>query len=183
MQATNIDPLPSDFDFLGDSTTGWGIARDVITGLAHLEGQVVDILIDGAAHPQETVTAGAVTLQSRGLTVQVGLPAPCELETMRIEAGSTDGTAQGKTKRIHRLVLRLYQTLGGKIGPAGKEDEINYRDSSMPMNNPPAVYTGDYLMLYPEGYTRNGRIRVINDQPFPMTVVALYPQLETEDSR
>lgn len=102
---------------------------------------------------------------------------------MRIEAGSTDGTAQGKTKRIHRLVLRLYQTLGGKIGPVGKEDEINYRDSSMPMNNPPAVYTGDYLMLYPEGYTRNGRIRVINDQPFPMTVVALYPQLETEDSR
>jgi hypothetical protein len=180
---TPLDPLPENFNGIGEIVTGWGIARDVITNLAHLEGQAVDILIDGAAHPQAVVASGQVALQSRGLTVQVGLPAPCELETMRIEAGATDGTAQGKTKRIHRLVLRLYQALGGKVGPVGLEDEINYRDSSMPMNNPPDVLTGDYLMTYPEGYTKVGRIRVINDQPLPMTVVALYPQLETEDSR
>lgn len=177
-----IDAIPPGFPIFG-STTDWAFARDTIGNLAYLEGQTVDVLIDGAAHPQVVVTAGEIELQSRAITVQVGLPAPCELETMRIEAGATDGTAQGKTKRIHRLILRLYETLGGKVGKSGEEDELNYRDSSMPMNNPPDVFSGDYLMLYPEGYNRNGRIRVINDQPFPMTVVALYPQLHTEDSR
>ena len=180
--ATALDPIPADFDIL-DSTTDWAFARSTIGSLDYLEGQTVDVLIDGAAHPQVVVTGGKVELQSRAITVQAGLPAPCEVETMRIEAGADDGTAQGKTKRIHRLILRLYETLGGKVGPVGAEDAINYRDSSMPMNNPPDVLTGDYLTLYPEGYTRNGRIRVINDQPFPMTIVALYPQLVTENSR
>jgi hypothetical protein len=179
---TALDTPPVDFPILG-STTDWGFSRSTITNLGYLEGATVDVLIDGAAHPQVVVTGGQIELQSNTITAQIGLPAPCELETMRVEAGATDGTAQGKTKRIHRLILRLYETLGGKVGKAGEEDEINYRDSSMPMNNPPSIYSGDYLMLYPEGYNRNGRIRVINDQPFPMTVIALYPQLDTQDSR
>jgi hypothetical protein len=180
--ATRLDTEPSDFGPL-DVTTDWAWARGVIGGLDYLEGQTVDVLLNGAAHPQVVVTGGEVTLQSRAITAQIGLPAPCEIETMRIEAGATDGTAQGKTKRIHRLVVRLYESLGGKVGPSGSEDTIQYRNSSMPMNNPPDIYSGDYLMLYPEGYTKVGRIRVINDQPFPMTVVALYPQLDTENSR
>lgn len=177
-----IDAVPADFQPL-DSTTDWAFARDTIGSLAYLEGETVDVLIDGAAHPQVVVTGGEIQLQSRAITVQVGLPCPCEIETMRIEAGSVDGTAQGKTKRTHRLILRMYETLGGKVGPSGSEDDINYRDSSMPMNNPTGVLTGDYLTLYPEGYTRSGTIRFINDQPFPTTIVALYPQLVTEDSR
>ena len=80
-------------------------------------------------------------------------------------------------------MLRLYESLGGKVGPTGSEDDILYRDSSMPMNNPPDTKTGDYLMLYPEGYNTNARIRLVNEQPFPITIVALYPQMETENSR
>jgi len=177
-----LDPIPANFD-VSDALTDWAFARDTVGSLGYLEGETVDVLIDGASHPQRVVTSGEISLQSNAITVQVGLPCPCEIQTMRIEAGADDGTAQGKTKRIHRLILRLYETLGGKVGLQGKEDELNYRDSSMPMNNPPNVFTGDYLMLYPEGYDRNGRIRVINDQPFPMTIVALYPQMVTENSR
>jgi len=180
--ANPLDPVPADFQIF-DSETDWAFSRNTIGSLDYLEGETVDVLIDGAAHPQVVVTGGEIQLQSNAITVQVGLPAPCELETMRVEAGADDGTAQGKTKRIHRLILRLYETLGGKVGKVGKEDELNYRNSSMPMNNPPSVFSGDYLMLYPEGYNRDGRIRVVNDQPFPMTVIALYPQLNTENSR
>jgi hypothetical protein len=180
--AAALDTIPPGFPIFG-STTDWAFSRNTIGSLSYLEGETVDVLIDGAAHPQVVVTGGEIQLQSNAITVQVGLPAPCELETMRIEAGADDGTAQGKTKRIHRLILRLYETLGGKVGKSGKEDELNYRNSSMPMNNPPDVFSGDYLMLYPEGYNRDGRIRVVNDQPFPMTIIALYPQLNTENSR
>lgn len=157
--------------------------RDTFSGLDHLEGEELTVLADGGGHPNVTVTAGAITLQERAARVIVGLPADCELETMRIEAGAEDGTAQGKTKRIHRVILRLHETMGGKVGPDGKEELIQYRNTSGAMSVQAPLETGDYITSYPEGYTRIGRIRVINDQPFPMTVVGIYPQLVTEDSR
>jgi hypothetical protein len=156
--------------------------RDTFTGLGHLEGQTLTVLADGGGHVNVTVTAGAITTAARVARLIVGLPAPAELETMRIEAGATDGTAQGKTKRTHRVVLRLHESMGGKVGPSGKEVLIQYRTTSDPMGTQVGLKTGDYFTNYPEGYVREGRIRITNDQPFPMTVVAIYPQLETEDS-
>jgi hypothetical protein len=72
--------------------------------------------------------------------------------------------------------------MGGKVGPDGKEVLIQYRTTSDPMGSQVGLKTGDYYTNYPEGYVREGRIRIVCDQPFPMTVVAIYPQLETEDS-
>jgi hypothetical protein len=180
-----MDPLPPGFDTAGQTTTNWGWARDRIGGLGYLEGQVVDVLVNGAAHPQRTVTAGAITLEAPTLYAQVGCPAPAELITMRIEAGAMDGTAQGKTKRFTRIVARLYQTLGGLGGLATSDPvDLMERVSGDPMNNPPAPLTGDTdKILWPDGYNSNGRIRLYFDQPLPAAVVALYPQLVTEDSR
>jgi hypothetical protein len=156
--------------------------RSTFTGLDHLEGEEVTILADGGGHRNLTVTGGSITIDQRAARVIVGLPAPCELETMRIEAGATDGTAQGKTKRTHRVVLRLHESMGGKVGPEGKEIAIQYRTTSDPMGTQAGLKTGDYFTLYPEGYVREGRIRITSDQPFPLTVVAIFPQLETEDA-
>jgi hypothetical protein len=156
--------------------------RDTFTGLDHLEGEDVTVLADGGGHVDLKVTGGEITTSERVARLIVGLPAPAEMETMRVEAGATDGTAQGKTKRIHRVILRLHETMGGKVGPSGKEVLIQYRSTSDPMGTQTGLKTGDYFANYPEGYVRDGRIRLVNEQPFPMTVVAIYPQLETEDS-
>lgn len=157
-------------------------ARDVITGLDYLEGEEVTILADGGALPRQTVTGGQVTLDNPYSKVQVGLPADFVIQTMRIEAGATDGTAQGKIKRIHRVVFRLLESLGGKCGIEGREDPLPYRIDTDPANNPPPVFTGDIKMLYPEGYTLDGQVRIVNDQPLPMTLIAIYPQMVTEGS-
>lgn len=166
----------------GVAIGGVAYMRDTFTGLDHLEGEELTVLADGGGHPNVTVTGGEITTNARVARLIVGLPAPCELETMRIEAGATDGTAQGKIKRTHRVVLRLHETMGGKVGPEGKEILIQYRTTSNPMGAQVGLKTGDYYTTYPEGYVREGRIRLTNDQPFPMTVVAIFPQLETEDA-
>ena len=36
---------------------------------------------------------------------------------MRIEGGAAEGTSQGKTKEL-KVVLRLFETVGVKVGPA-----------------------------------------------------------------
>jgi hypothetical protein len=161
-----------------------GAAATTITGLSHLEGQVVDVLADGAPHPQRTVTGGQITLQRAASVVQVGLPCPCLYKSMRIEAGAADGTAQGKTKRIHKAVLRFLDTGGGSYG--GNEaqlDDLMLRTSADPMGQPVPLFSGDKVVPWPEGYTTDCRMVFKNAQPTAVTLVALMPQVVTSDAR
>jgi hypothetical protein len=163
--------------------SGWRMTSTVITGLWHLEGQTVSALADGSEVENLVVTNGSVTLPVAAARAQIGLPYTSTLATQRIDAGATDGTAQGKTKRFHQIVMRLYASLGGKVGPdASSTDYILYRSLSDYMDETPPILTGDTDKFpYPGGYETDGRIWVLADQPLPLTVVAMYPRLRTED--
>lgn len=159
-----------------------GAAATTISGLNHLEGKTVDVLADGASHPQRTVASGAITLQRAASVAQIGLPCPAKIATMRINAGAADGTAQGKTKRINRMVIRLLETLGGKMGPSETEvDEVLFRASGDPMDQAPATFTGDKELPWRGGYEKDGYIWYVNEQPLPVTVLAIMPQVTTQD--
>lgn len=181
-----IDALPPGFAD-GSISSDWAFGRLVISGLDYLEGREVSVLADGASHPNVNVVAGKVTLQRHATVAHIGLPMVAEVETMRLEAGAQNGTAQGKIKRIHEVTLRFLETLGGQVGAAqdnGLEtmEQIQFRDSSMPMNQPPAIFTGDKRVHFPQGYTTVARIIVRADQPLPMTIVGIMPQLATHDN-
>jgi hypothetical protein len=159
-----------------------GAAATTISGLSHLEGKTVQVLADGSAHPDRVVTSGAITLQRAASKVQIGLGFVSTIQTTRIEAGAGDGTAQGKTKRITKAVVRFYNTLGGFVGPdATRLDEIQFRKPTDPMDQAPPLYTGDKLVDWPGGYDFDGYAMVRQVQPLPMTLVALMPQLHTFD--
>jgi hypothetical protein len=170
----NLDELP---------LNGWRLTSTVITGLWHLEGTTVSALADGAEIKNLTVTNGSVTLPVKTARAQIGQPYTSRLATQRVESGAVDGTAQGKTKRFHQIVMRLYASLGGKVGPEPSlTDYILYRSLSDYMDEVPPVLTGDTDKFpYPGGYETEGRIWVLADQPLPLTVVALYPRMQTEN--
>ena len=154
--------------------------------LSHLEGESVTILADGATHANKTVSSGSVTLDVAVTKASVGLAYSATLQTMRIEAGAADGTAQGKTKRITNIVLRLDQTGPGLLyGPTDTDsemDELHLRDSLDPMDTAIPVFDGDTEVLpWPEGYEQLGRVSVKHILPGPCTVTAVMPQLLTQD--
>jgi hypothetical protein len=161
-----------------------GAPSATLSGLGHLEGMAVDILADGAPHPQRVVTGGAVTLQRPASVVNIGLPCPCRYRSMRVEAGAADGTAQGKTKRIHKAVLRFLNTGGGKYGSRSDNmDPLYFRKASDPMGAPVPLFSGDKVVTWPEGYNGDGYLMYENDQPTPATLVAIMPQIVVQDSR
>ena len=168
--------------YVDSGATYSGAPATTISGLTWLEGQTVQVLADGAAHPDRVVTSGAISLQVSASTVQVGLGYSSTLQTTRIEAGAADGTAQGKTKRINKTVIRFVNTLGAKAGPdASTLDTIEFRSGSNPMDAPPPLFTGDKLIEWPGGYDFDGYCMVRQTQPLPMTVVAIMPQVMTFD--
>ena len=159
-----------------------GAAATTISGLGHLEGQTVQVMADGAAHPDCVVTSGAITLSRSATKAQIGLACPATIQTTRIEAGAGDGTAQGKTKRINKVVMRFYNTLGGFAGPDPTNlDEINFRTGSDLMDHAPPLYTGDKMIEWPDGYNFDGYVTYQQVQPFPATVIAFMPQVHTFD--
>ena len=174
----------TDSFFVDCGLTYNGVPADTISGLDHLEGETVAILADGSVHPNRTVESGTITLQREASVVQIGLPYTMTLRTLRLEAGAQDGTAQGKTMRIHNIVLRLFETGAGLwYGPdTVTMDELASRSPSHPMDAPVPLFTGDTEVLaWPGQYEQGSQITIQHRLPTPCTVVAVMPQEVTND--
>lgn len=171
--------------YVDSGLTYTGTATTTISGLSHLEGQTVSVLVNGAPHPNVVVASGAITLQITATTAQVGLPCPARYRSMRLEAGAQDGTAQGKTKRIHKCVLRLLHTGGGKYGAlnGGPMDYLMLRSSTALMDQPAPLFTGDKVVPWPDGYNTDAYVGFEIDQPVNAVLVAIMPQVVTNDAR
>ena len=155
---------------------------ETLSGLSHLEGQTVSILADGATHPTKTVSSGAINLDRAAKKVKVGLAYTSLLQTMRIDAGSQNGTSQGKTKRIYEITLRLFETVGVEVGPdLNHMERIPFRSSANPMNEGIAPFTGDKEVEFRGNYDTDGFIVIRQTQPLPLTVLSVYPRLVTND--
>ena len=121
----------TDAFFLDSGLTYDSTATTTITGLNHLEGEIVSVLADGSSHPDKTVSGGSITLDRSASKVHVGFGYRSTVETLRIEAGADDGIAQGKIKRIHGVTVRFFNTVGAEMGPdTSNLDRLPFRDSS-----------------------------------------------------
>ena len=158
-------------------------AVNQFTNLHHLEGESVSILGDGATHPDRTVSSGVIVLARYVTKAHVGINYQSTLKTMRIEAGSVDGTAQGKIKRLQHATLRLYRSVGIKVGESEtKTDLIPFRSSSQRMDQAITLFTGDKQIEFDGGYDTDGFVTVIQDQPLPLTLLGIYVRLQTFDT-
>ena len=172
----------TDFNFLDSQLSYSGSAVTTISGLDHLNGQTVSILADGATHPDRTVSSGSITLARASSKVKVGLPYTSILQTMRIDAGSQDGTSQSKTKRIYDVSIRLYESIGVEVGPdLNNMEAIPFRSSANNMDEAIPVFTGDKSVEFRGNYETDGYIFVRQTQPLPLTILSIYPRLVTND--
>ena len=148
-----------------------------------MEGQTVSVLADGATHADKVVSSGQITLDRSTTKAVVGLAYDSVLQTMRIEGGAAEGTSQGKTKRISKVVLRLFETVGVKVGPSlAQLETIPFRTTSSQMNNPvDTLLAGDKEIEFRDDYNSDGFIFIKQDQPLPCSVLAIYPTVVTSD--
>lgn len=166
-----------------------GTATTTIGGLHHLAGETVSLLVDGAAHPNRTVSAtGTLTLDRSASVVQIGYAYNSDGQSLRPEAGAAQGTAQGKTMRTHRVFFRLLDTLGLQVGPTfnttgyGKLTEITFRQTSDPMSAAVPLFTGDVGdFSWEQGYNTENYVCWRHHQLFPGTVIAVMPDLDLQE--
>ena len=166
---------PTDWPTAGTSTTA-------MTGLYHLEEEVLEIMANGAAHANRTVSSGNVTLSFNATTAVMGFPYNSVMQTLRLESGSADGTSQGKPKRLHGITIRLFRSVGLDVGASSDSLEtLNFRDSSMATDTAVPLFTGDKEVEFTGGFFEDDRVFIRQTQALPLTVLAVYPRLNTFD--
>ena len=149
----------------------WYLTTGTISGLEHLEGREVAIVTDGAVHPTEIVTDGAILLDYQAAVVHVGLAYDGIIKTNNLESGSMDGAAHGKTKNVHKCDIRFLNTLGASFG----EDVYNmqsilFRSTNSLMGRPPELFSGIREVKFPGSHGKDKKIIIKQRTPLPCTV-------------
>ena len=160
------------------------------TGLTHLAGEEVAVLAGGAVIDGITVNnAGVLDLPEGSVPEDpyiliVGLRFTALATTLppefRLKEG---GSAQGLKKRIRKAMLRLLETVGIKIGQAGRPlDDVEELDrpASADMDAPLPLFSGDTAGLIDMEYDRNGQLTFSSSDPTPAIVTAAMLTMEVD---
>ena len=159
-----------------------GEATKTIYGLEHLKGKEVDILVDGAVIPPQTVMEHergkfGVVLPWPASTVHVGLPYHARLQSLYIEPdGAENGTTVGKQKLVNRIGVEFMATNSAFIGTSFDDmDEVKYRTTEPP-GTPPKPHSGVEWVATSFGYNDKACVCVESRNPVPMHVLGLLPE-------
>lgn len=161
----------------GVSYTGAPITT-VNSGIDHLEGKTVSILIDGAVHPQRTVTSGSITLDDvyapgqTETTIQIGLPYVSDLVTLPM-AFDIPGMGQGRPKNVNKVWLRVYRSSGVFAGPDFDTLTEFKQRTTEPYGSPPSLHTGQIEIAIMGSWGDDGEVYVRQVDPLPLTITAL----------
>jgi hypothetical protein len=146
----------------------WGISTDTVSGLDHLNGREVQIYADGLEQATKTVLDGSISIDDAFIAV-VGLPYTSYITTMPMEAGSQNGTAVGKRKRISEMAIRVWNSLGVRVG----RDLDNLYQTIYEQKKP---FTGVIPNIkYNQGWVWDADITVEQSHPYPMNILSIAP--------
>lgn len=158
------------------ATSDWRMARQTFSGLSHLEGQTVNILSDAEVEPQKIVTDGAVTLDSPGAVVHIGLPISAELETLDVNINGQE-TLLDKKQLLPSVTMLVNASRGiWATTPGGKWYEYPQRQFEF-YDDPVDDATGKVEVKLDSNWDKNSRVQVRQTDPLPLSVLAIIPPI------
>ena len=161
--------------FRSVATAVWSKGVDAISGMGHLEGKTISILADGNVEAQKVVSSGAITISHPASKIHLGLPIQGDVQTLNLELGQP--TQQGKKKSISAVTLRVEESRGGKIG-FDKDHLTEFKQRAYePYGTATSLKTGDIKVTMPSTWASEGTIFYRQDDPLPMTLLAVIPEV------
>lgn len=169
-------------DHYMDASTRFTVTSDTdtFTGLEHIEGEECRILADDAILGNETVASGSVTIDRNATeSCEIGLNfTPFVKDLPASLAVGLNATIMGMKTNISEISLRMEETAGIKVdgkmvsfrgfGPSG---------GGSPLNKVPTRFTGVKRILGGRGWNEDAQIEITQDDPLPMTVLAIKKRI------
>lgn len=179
---TDVDEGKNSIVVWPQQSGSWSLTAPitVLTGLGHLEGEVVTILGDGNVFPNQTVISGTVILSQPCTKITVGLGYTADLQTLYLDTG--EPTIQGKRKFISAMTARVDQTRGISMGPTF-DDLIEFKDRDLQtIGQPIGLFTGDQRVGIEDVWQEEGQMCIRQAYPLPATILGVIPEITLGDT-
>ena len=138
---------------------------------AHLEGELLDVIVDGNVQADKTVSSGTVTFdRSSASYYEIGLPFSISIVTMPVEPRLQSGSIKGFKKRILEVNAEVFQsqamTVNGQL-VAFRQFGEDVLDSSV------QKFTGVKKVGPLLGFNDEGTITVSQTVPLDLNLLSL----------
>ncbi len=142
-----------------------------VTGLDHLEGEVVKVKLGGAVQTDATVSSGSITLDRTpsAETLEVGLEFNPNIITMPVNDSFKDGPTLNREKRIVRATVNRYLSLGIFVNGERLPDRQLDLDTFDAVPAP----SSELQEIYLNGWSKSAQVTITQEDPVPMTILAL----------
>lgn len=174
----------NDVPFLDSAMYYEGADTLVISGLDHLEGEIVRVLDRGALHQDALVTNGSVTLKYPVAKGWIGLPYDAFFETLERDFGDKQISTKMSKVRIHHMLLYVLRTLGLTVTEQarGVTTELLTFSPLGRMDTPPEPLSGevehDVMTAWTNTLDLRYTLKFESEHGMPCTVAGVYTGIE-----
>lgn len=163
------------FNVYTDSTKTQIVGGTVVNGLAHLNGEIVQVVADGYVVLNLTVVNGQITLPNAANEVTVGRAFQSTVTFLPINVLLGDGNTLYKPKHSRAFYVNYYNSFGFQI--QGRDIPM-FEWNNFPINEPPTPQSGVYNYTLMEGWDPRVPISITQNLPLPMTILGISYTLE-----
>ena len=178
---------PNDAWFVDSGLEYNGVSASTITGLGHLEGELVQVFYDGNSLQTGTVSDSNLILTTAITRAAIGKAFTSTLLTFPIELPSQGGSSLGFKKKVYELVPSFYKTMYGEYTMIGQFIDYDtydipftkWPDSTIGTDDP---YTGQMRLEVDSGWNDEIQVRFTQNEPYPFNLTSLNVKIEVSEN-
>lgn len=162
-----------------------------VSGLKHLENQVVAVFANGAMQQRKRVVNAAVDLDAEASNVVIGIPIKGRVLDLPRSLQLGGGSTRGKQQRANTLVVDVLNTAGGMVRMTHPKQERNSDDVDVPFDDlvetgaddygdPIKLFTGQIPLTVTDEGASSAVVEIVCDDAMPFSLRAIVPDLIVE---
>ena len=142
---------------------------DVITGLDHLEGELVGCTVDGAVAGRHIVAGGQITASVKGNELYAGLEYHTVIETLPVAEITKSGETASLTKHRSSIYLRVNTSHAPFIN--GEQPAVRVPANQMGVRAP---LTSQDFKVHTLGWDKDASVKISTSVPLPFELAAIF---------
>lgn len=153
-----------------------------VSGLLHLRGETVSVLLDGDVVENLVVDPTGTVYFPGGQTgrnVSVGLPYESYGQTLDVQMEIQGlGSSEGRFKSVAEVAVKLKRSRGVEVGQfRNRMSPLKEWDATL-FGQPIPLVTETLLYTVDSDWVRNATLHVRQPHPLPMTILSISPEWE-----